>query len=170
MRIWFDTEFIEDGKTIDLISIGLVREDGRKLYAENAECDLSKACPWVQANVITHLVGNAVSRSRAVIAKSIIEFAGSDPEFWAWYGAYDWVVLCQLYGRMIDLPQSWPMFVRDLRQLLDNLQGHDGFALPPKPAKAHNALEDAIWTKDAWEHAQSVLQRSAHMRPVTEVY
>lgn len=28
MRIWFDTEFIEDGKTIDLISIGLVREDG----------------------------------------------------------------------------------------------------------------------------------------------
>jgi len=28
MKIWFDTEFYEDGRTIDLISIGLVREDG----------------------------------------------------------------------------------------------------------------------------------------------
>ena len=24
MRFWFDTEFIEDGKTIDLMSIGIV--------------------------------------------------------------------------------------------------------------------------------------------------
>jgi hypothetical protein len=30
MRFWFDTEFIEDGKTIDLMSIGVVAEDGRK--------------------------------------------------------------------------------------------------------------------------------------------
>lgn len=33
MKIWFDTEFIEDGKTIDLISIGMVREDAaRRLH------------------------------------------------------------------------------------------------------------------------------------------
>lgn len=170
MRIWFDTEFIEDGKTIDLISIGLVREDGRMFYAENAECDLSKACPWVQANVLPHLRGESARQSRNRLAANIHSFVGDKPEFWAWYGAYDWVVLCQLYGRMVDLPKGWPMFVHDLRQLMDALQGHDGFALPPKPAKEHNALEDAIWTKDAWEHAQSVLQRSAHMRPVTEVY
>jgi hypothetical protein len=30
MRYWLDTEFIEDGKTIDLISIGIVAEDGRE--------------------------------------------------------------------------------------------------------------------------------------------
>jgi hypothetical protein len=40
MRYWLDTEFIEDGHTIDLISIGIVAEDGRELYAENMECDL----------------------------------------------------------------------------------------------------------------------------------
>ena len=28
MRIYFDTEFIEDGRTIDRLSIGMVREDG----------------------------------------------------------------------------------------------------------------------------------------------
>lgn len=29
MKFWFDTEFIEDGKTIDLLSIGVIAEDGR---------------------------------------------------------------------------------------------------------------------------------------------
>ena len=33
MRIFYDTEFLEDGKTIDLISIGMVAEDGREYYA-----------------------------------------------------------------------------------------------------------------------------------------
>ncbi len=31
MRYFLDTEFYEDGKTIDLISIGIVAEDGREL-------------------------------------------------------------------------------------------------------------------------------------------
>ena len=33
MIVCFDTEFIEDGRTIDLISIGLVREDGLQLIS-----------------------------------------------------------------------------------------------------------------------------------------
>ncbi len=39
MRYWYDTEFIEDGKTIDLISIGIVAEDGRELYLQSVEFD-----------------------------------------------------------------------------------------------------------------------------------
>lgn len=33
MRIYYDCEFLEDGNTIDLISMGMVAEDGRELYA-----------------------------------------------------------------------------------------------------------------------------------------
>ena len=33
MRYFYDTEFLEDGETIDLISIGIVAEDGREYYA-----------------------------------------------------------------------------------------------------------------------------------------
>lgn len=33
MKYFLDTEFHEDGKTIDLISIGIVAEDGREYYA-----------------------------------------------------------------------------------------------------------------------------------------
>lgn len=56
MRYWFDTEFIEDGKTIDLLSIGIVSEDGRTLYLQNAEAQFQKAGDWVWRNVFPHLV------------------------------------------------------------------------------------------------------------------
>lgn len=55
MKYFLDTEFIEDGKTIDLISIGIVCQDGRTLYRQNSECDFSKASDWVWRNVYPHL-------------------------------------------------------------------------------------------------------------------
>ena len=147
MKIFFDTEFVEDGKTIDLISIGAVREDGQTFYAENSECDLTRADPWVHENVVPHLVGGQDRMSRWCIAEALRAFAGSKPEFWAYYADYDWVVLCQLYGRMIDLPKGWPMYWRDLQQDIDAA----GLGKPPKQEGAeHHALADALWTRDAW--------------------
>jgi hypothetical protein len=55
MKIWFDTEFIEDGRTIDLMSIGMVREDGAFYYAESDQWIPGKASAWVKENVIPHL-------------------------------------------------------------------------------------------------------------------
>ena len=55
-KYFLDTEFIEDGKTIDLISIGLVREDGATLYLQNSECNFTKASDWVWRNVFPHLI------------------------------------------------------------------------------------------------------------------
>lgn len=148
MRIWFDTEFIEDGKTIDLISIGMVREDGATYYAEAAECDRSRADDWVRALVFPHLRPDAV-KPRADIAREIVAFAGDAPEFWAYYADYDWVALCQLYGRMIDLPQGWPMFCRDIKQLAVE-RGNP--ALPEQESGEHDALSDARWNCRAWQH------------------
>jgi hypothetical protein len=53
MRYFLDTEFIEDGETIDLISIGLVAEDGRELYLVNQECRFERASKWVEKNVLS---------------------------------------------------------------------------------------------------------------------
>lgn len=150
MRIWFDTEFIEDGRTIDLISIGMVREDGATFYAESYECDLARASPWVKDNVIAHLRGDWTS-SRARIAADIVDFVGDAPEFWAYYADYDWVALCQLYGTMMDLPKGWPMYCRDLKQAVDDAGNP---RLPKQDTTEHHALADAIWTKDAWEYLQ----------------
>ena len=55
-KYFYDTEFIEDGKTIDLISIGIVCEDGREYYAQSVEFDESKASEWVKENVLNGLI------------------------------------------------------------------------------------------------------------------
>lgn len=146
MKIWFDTEFIEDGKTIDLLSIGMVNEAGDHLYLESADCDRSLASDWVKENVLPHMKGGGVSRLQ--IAHAVKAFAGSSPEFWAYYADYDWVVLCQLYGTMMDLPDGWPMYCRDLKQLMDDIGAEKS---PIENDAEHNALADAVWTKRTHE-------------------
>ena len=44
MKYFYDTEFLEDGHTFDLISIGIVAEDGREYYARSEERRVGKEC------------------------------------------------------------------------------------------------------------------------------
>jgi len=180
MRYWFDTEFIEDGQTIDLLSIGMVAEDGRELYAESLDADLSRANAWVKENVIAHLWSqqpdkrseNLWSRdggidgllSRKDIAREIEAFCDpatyGKPEVWAYYADYDWVVLCQLFGRMIDLPKGWPMYCRDIKQEADRIEAWIRdfnsapdwrLILPKQESSEHHALADARHNRVMWE-------------------
>lgn len=53
----YDTEFLEDGSTIELISIGIVCEDGRSYYAVNNDMDHKRISnnDWLMKNVVPHL-------------------------------------------------------------------------------------------------------------------
>lgn len=154
MKLFIDTEFIESGhsRTIELLSIGIVSQDGHHLYAINADADLSHANDWVKANVLPHLnLGDGWDYrvSRDELAKQIRKFIGVDkPEFWGYYADYDWVVFCQIFGAMIDLPKGWPMYCRDIKQLCDE-RGNP--TLPAQVSTEHNALQDARWNKIAYE-------------------
>ncbi|MEV4127119.1 hypothetical protein [Nocardia sp. NPDC049707] len=160
----YDLEFLEDGRTIELISIGIVSETGREYYAVNADMPVDEIRHerWLMENVVPSLptrpktmvvaIGtgrpfeldrtNAAVKPKWVIANEVREFllAEGKPDLWADYGAYDHVALCQLWGRMIDLPEGIPMYTNDLQQALK---------LTPtfKPVEQtegqHNALEDA---------------------------
>lgn len=160
MNYYLDTEFIEDGKTIDLISIGVVSEDNRELYLQNIEVDLFKASPWVKENVFPSLQGLGVGEgvytkdsrywvSRREIKNQLLSFIGDDkPSFWGYYSSYDWVCLCQLFGTMMDLPKHFHLYCLDLKQLVNQL---GNFRLPKPPKrKEHNALEDAKWIRDSY--------------------
>jgi hypothetical protein len=156
-RFFYDTEFIERNDAghpwLDLISIGIVSEDGaRRYYAVSTEFDPARAVPWVRRNVLDQLPppSDGAWRSRARIRDEIGAFLTEDgtPELWAWYGAYDHVVLCQLFGTMTDLPAQLPRFTRDLRQLWEDV-GRP--ALPAPPANAHDALADALHNLARWE-------------------
>lgn len=167
MRYFLDFEFIEDGRTIDPLSLGVVCEDGREFYAENADADLSRANEWVNTNVLPHLWHRQTDKRDAnlwsrdggsggfwtldLIASEVRRFvsAGDDrPEFWGYYADYDWVALCQLYGRMVDLPEGWPMFCMDLKQLAVFLGNPE---LPKQDGTEHHALADARWNRDTFD-------------------
>ncbi|GAB3081297.1 polyadenylate-specific 3'-exoribonuclease AS [Corynebacterium aquatimens] len=145
MRYFYDTEFIEDGSTIELVSIGIVAEDGREYYAVSSEFDPARANHWVRENVLNKLPGpsSPVWKSRARIRQEIFEFLTTQdayPELWAWVGAYDHVVLAQLWGDMAGLPREIPRFTRELKQYWE-MCGRP--KLPPVPDGNHDALVDA---------------------------
>jgi hypothetical protein len=174
VKIFYDCEFLEDGKTIDLISIGMVAEDGREYYAVNSDAPWSriKGNDWLVRNVLPSLpvtgrasldsylknspnsfprpsidlvgpdVRDTQVKPRQVIANEVRDFvlATPDRQLWAWYGAYDHVVLCQLWGPMIALPDGVPMWTNDLKQEAERL---GNLKVPEQPEGEHNALADA---------------------------
>jgi hypothetical protein len=141
-RYFIDTDFIEDGSTIDLISIGIVAEDGREFYAVNLNCDFDKASDWVKENVIPQLPhrSDPAWATKTAIASNVIRFVIEEPEIWADYGAFDWVAFCWLFGMLIDLPESLPMYYNDLRTEWNRLGRPQ---LPKQDEGIHNALVDA---------------------------
>ncbi len=156
-RYFYDTEFIEDGTTIELISIGVVDEAGREFYAVSTGFDPERAIPWVRRNVLPKLPSPAdpAWRSRARIRDELIAFLtepGEEIELWAWYAAYDHVALCQLWGRMTALPRAIPRFSHELRQRWEDLGRPE---LPPAPAGQHDALADARHNVARWQAMQS---------------
>jgi hypothetical protein len=65
MRIFYDCEFLEDGRTIDLISIGLIAEAGDEYYAVNSDMPIEriKSHGWLMKNVAPHIPGPLQERS-----------------------------------------------------------------------------------------------------------
>lgn len=176
---------------IDLISIGIFSEDGREYQAISNEYKYKDASDWVKENVILPLyistvhgdarnhftVDNfqsAYGKSNNTIAEEVKAFAygPNDPhsiEFYGYYADYDWVLFCSLFGKMIDLPKGFPMYCRDLKQMLDECYVYQENAYPnetrleswlkfvknhpkyPVQKDEHNALADAKWNKDLYD-------------------
>lgn len=175
MRIFYDTEFLEIGPVapIQLISIGMVREDGAELYCLNAEFnpDVLQYHPWHMENTVPLLpirevpTGNRASGKKLIwdkddpiyedhawhreeVRNSVRTFVGSNPELWAWYGAYDHVLFAQLWGTMSQMPRDIPFYTNDLRQWHVALGEPE---LPPQCVHKHHALADARWNAKAWQ-------------------
>jgi 3' exoribonuclease, RNase T-like len=168
-RYFYDCEFVEDGRLIDLVSIGVVDEHGREFYAVSTEFDGSRALPWVRKHVLEKLPSPAAAawRSRERIRDDLYAFlveplnghdgtrGATELELWAWYAAYDHVALAQLWGPMPALPREIPRFTKDLRQLWDEL-GQP--RLPGADADRHDALVDARHNLARWR-AMAALRR-----------
>jgi hypothetical protein len=258
MKYFIDTEFIEGfhkplfGKKrhfIDLISIGIVCEDGGSYYAISNEFDLKKVWNkydldygsgdqrnlpprkvyWLRDNVLKPIfqewlykghkeanlelpdIPNGIfsyknfekflkrnGKPNKKIATEIMLFVWADVwsewnggidefisrgkrngwdtdspiEFYGYFADYDWVLFCSLFGRMIDLPEGFPMYCRDLKQMFDEavfkycLQEQHLIEaaekklklLPnyPKQTNEHNALSDAKWNYELYKFLKTL--------------
>jgi hypothetical protein len=254
-RYFYDCEFLEGTQTkrflgipygntkptIDLISIGIVTEDGRELYLISKGFNLREAWErydlkpdinqggmkkvyWIRENVLKpiyndlanfHIKGYASNKkhynytifntrflefdykslkwlienygyTNAEIAEKVKEFCTNDPlsikkakyynvqhnpiELYGYYSAYDHVALCWLFGKMLDLPNGFPMYTIDLKQELDKkaewmmlraskewwLNEFKNFRNYPKQTNEHNALADARWNKELHNFIKSL--------------
>lgn len=182
MRYFLDTEFVEQPNTIELISIGLVAEDGRELYMVHSEANLENASEWVKKNVLTGMPQYNesyndlrglrdeayVELTIADIREKILFFCGQKNNvaekcsFYGYYSAYDWVIFCWIFGKMIDLPDKFPMFCIDLKQMMEErlLNSEWKERNVPNDAGEHHALADARWNlklyKEIREHDNAV--------------
>lgn len=168
MRYYLDTEFIENGprEPVHLLSIALVTDPGleeRQFYAQNRDCPLDRANEWVTANVLPHLgpEWESLARIRTLLAEFLDPGRYGPPEIWGYFADYDWVVFCQIFGTMADLPQGYPMYCRDLKQWADELGVK---TLPPQIATEHHALNDARWNREVW-HFLDVIERDIAQFP-----
>lgn len=166
MKIFIDLEFVERGRDLpmQIISIGMIRDDGLEFYRINPEC-LSNVAkhPWLSVNVAPYLPMHSpspgiiawdeaheeykyVARSLDELIAETLVFVRDTPnvELWSYYGQYDHVVFHQLFGSMDQQPAGVPMFTRDLQELVLN---NPGVELPPEPWRIHHAMEDARWTR-----------------------
>ncbi len=182
-RYFLDTEFIEGLAKrfetqapifhLDLISIGLVCEDGREFYAIHKDFRRGLASEWVEENVISKLEDkNTISGShlwmtRNEIYAGICDFMGlefikadansqefgwrvkddEEIEIYAYYADYDWVCFCGIFGGMMELPKGMPRWCRDLKQMMweRGMTTEWKRVACPDPEGAHNALVDAKW-------------------------
>lgn len=152
---YLDTEFNDKGDTLDLISIGIVSEDNKEFYRICNEFNLFECDDFVKTNVLPNL-GKAPWLSKKEIASDLINFLelnsinkeNKQIQFITYYGAYDYVILGSLFGKLVNLPKNINYFVLDIMQesFLNNI---DISGL--ENSSPHNALEDAWWNKKAWK-------------------
>jgi len=173
--ISFDTEFFSFGDEISLISLGMVTDRGDALYIVPPDIDntirkiqdivhgksvLNQSTPiyrqylsnakWLTENVVPNIYNPhtpIIPSSNKEFQEIVTLFCGTSPQFWAYISSYDWVVLRQMWGSIVDGPRHWPYSVNDLAVILGilNLKSKDFPQDTPDVLPNHNALADAYW-------------------------
>lgn len=219
MNYFIDTEFLEGTQekrflgikygntkpTIDLISIGIVSENGKEFYAISKEFNLKEAwnrCEiklgldgqtrkieyWIRDNILKPIfnehtndyaefnyknmkrVINSIGLTKSQIVNSLMTYLDypwdsmhktatfdfANTKFYGYFCDYDWVVFCWLWGKMKDLPEGFPYYCIDLKQIMSSLEVKKSQL--PIQENEHNALDDAKWNKQVFEFLETYEQ------------
>lgn len=167
-KFYFDVEFHEHDvetvggkkmRAVELISIGMIDDRGRKFYAVNSDFDYEAAEKnfFLKSRVLDKLPPKSEWKSFAQIQSELIRFIGSgDADFYHWQAPQDQLLLYELLsplrlrdGRpcMMNLVDSVHMVI-NVGQKFNEI-GRPRGVLPPRPENAHHPLDDAEWVMNA---------------------
>lgn len=111
-RFFYDCEFDETPYGIKLISIGIVDENNNELYLINKDFNWDLCTnQWLIKNVKSKIISQPdfYKVNMAEIARRVLKFLNpsldTNLKLYGWYSAYDHVCFCQLFGKMINLPE-----------------------------------------------------------------
>lgn len=135
MKYWLDTEFNEQGG--ELISMGIVAEDGRELYFELPIAEEAWK-PWVRANVKPLLTETPMAKETA--QKWLARFFVGDGEP---HICCDWPADIAHLCTMLDLGDGKRL---GANRWTFELRGKLG----AKSDTPHHALSDARSIRDVW--------------------
>jgi len=155
----------DDGRELYLCNSAWLGDDGQP--------DASNADGWLREHVFPQLPyckcpENSACRRGALyfvhksdcrwrrtpdMREMIIDFVkdpgnGERVEFWAYFASYDWILLCWIFGRMLDLPKHFEWLVHDLRVWATTLGYTGKFKELVPDSGHHDALADARWNRD----------------------
>lgn len=142
-RIFFDTEFTELSEKAQLLSIGIISDDGATFYAELTDYDEALINPWVKEHVLgnfkftsqssgmTRTFNNhknidsysiEVNGPSALVKSSLMMWLHQfgEVEVWSDCLAYDWMLFNKIFGdTAMDIPKDLYFYIpMDLSTLL----------------------------------------------------
>jgi hypothetical protein len=160
----------------DLLEIGNIYGDERNRWSFSYS-NLKRLLKWYGktnkqiAEEIKEFVykGNECSKNLELWGEN------SSIKFYGYYADYDWVAFSWLFGKMINLPDGFPMYCIDLKQELDGkLRNLNEFQIQdikdgkvttlhgniyPKQTNEHHALSDARWNLELYKFLHTYYQR-----------
>jgi hypothetical protein len=159
VKIFFDFEFIETGgeHPVKPISLGMIREDGKTFYAVWDKIPWDLANQWVLDNIKPMIEKDTetIPLPARAIAQEVFKFCGPFPEFWGYFCAFDWVLMCDLFEGFLKTPETWPHLAFDLRQYMfhTGVSRDDLDHIPNE--QEHHALADAVWNRSVYKSINS---------------
>jgi hypothetical protein len=153
--VFMDTEFT-DFDYPQLISIGLVSEDGESFYAEMSNGWSREGCsPFVAEHILPQLTGGDYLQERCYAGRRLADWLAEFPgpvRVVTDAPGYDWVLMLDLLAGIVPgnlYPEPLAFYSDSFPELVPLLQEARERAFAN--ALAHHALNDAEALREAWE-------------------
>lgn len=172
-NLYFDTEFTGLHKNTTLISIGIISDNNKTFYAELTDYDKSQVDDWIKTNVISNLLFEDEKKNIVIsddekkyqikgdskfLKTHLTEWLSkfSEVEIWSDCLSYDWVLFCDIFGTVFDIPKNVYYIPFDISTLfklkrIDPDISREEFTGTNDNKNKHNALFDAKVIKKCYE-------------------